>query len=384
MSIKDIQSKYFKKVLPEKTLLVNYEVGIIDKISDSSIELLILDNTYLSMPEFRSFISTAIKKLEPGGAIVGKGFLTNFQKAIVTVLEDILIVDEDYWIYKKPYTHTIRTKHDEHLNLFEDYSEDIENTYIIALKGNTTSEAQLARCIESLDKFNMSHSVFYGYDGTDKITIKTPEHLKNNSFMKTIKLYDHCLSITEIACALSHIALWFKCMELNKPITILEHDAIMLRPYTKHKVYNSLIYLGHKVTLKGLSEKLGYGSKNFEDTVELIQSKPNILPFNYMGNCLVQTVSKNFLFVMGLHAYSIDPPTARRLISGIITDGLINPIDTVVQLGKYNMTDTGMYACQLENSEAASTISLNTHLPGNMFNSRKNTYTLPAVSKGKV
>jgi GR25 family glycosyltransferase involved in LPS biosynthesis len=384
MSIKDIQSRYFKKALPEKTLLVNYEVSVINTVDNSSLELVLLDNTYLSMPDFKNFISVAVDKLEPGGAIIGKGFLTNFQKSIVTVLEDILIVDEDYWIYKKPFTHVIRTKYDEHLNLFDNYSEEIENTYVIALKDNKTSQAQLAECTASLDKFNMPYSVFYGYDGTDKVTIKTPEHLKNNSFMKTIKLHDHRLSITETACALSHIALWFKCIELNKPITILEHDAIMLRPYTKHQVYNSLVYLGHKVTLRGLSQKLGFGSKNFQETVELLQSKPNLLPFNHVGNCLVQTVSKNFMFVMGLHAYSIDPAIARRLISGIIADGLINPIDAVVQLGKYNMTDTGMYACQLENSETTSTIAMDAIVLGDMFNSRKNTYTLPAVSKGKL
>jgi hypothetical protein len=90
------------------------------------------------------------------------------------------------------------------------------------------------------------------------------------------------------------------------------------------------------------------------------------------------------MFVMGLHAYSIDPAIARRLISGIIADGLINPIDAVVQLGKYNMTDTGMYACQLENSETTSTIAMDAIVLGDMFNSRKNTYTLPAVSKGKL
>jgi GR25 family glycosyltransferase involved in LPS biosynthesis len=384
MSIKNIQSRYFTKVLPENILLLNYELEKINAVADGSIELIILDNSYLSMPDFSRLIPLCIKKLKSGGSILGKGFLSNFQKAIVTVLEDVLIVDEDFWIYTVKDTFSIDIKHDEHLNLFEDYSQDIHNTYIIALENNTTSQTQLKKCVSSLEKFNMPYSVFYGYDGTDKETIKTPEHLKNNSFMKTVKLYDQCLSITETACALSHIALWFKCLELNKPILILEHDALMLRPYTKHNVYNSLIYLGHKLTVKGLSEKLGYGIKSFDDTVKLISDKPNILPFNYLGNPLTQIINKNFMFVMGLHAYSIDPAIARRLISGIISDGLINPIDSVVQLGKYNLSDTGLYATQLEDCETQSTISIDTAVFGNMFRSRKNTYTLPAVSKGRI
>ena len=47
-----------------------------------------------------------------------------------------------------------------------------------------------------------------------------------------------------IACALSHYSLWKKCVELDEPILILEHDAYFIKRYDADPLYMQLNILG--------------------------------------------------------------------------------------------------------------------------------------------
>jgi GR25 family glycosyltransferase involved in LPS biosynthesis len=40
----------------------------------------------------------------------------------------------------------------------------------------------------------------------------------------------------KIACSLSHMRLWNKCVQLNEPIMILEHDAVFIRKFRPSKI----------------------------------------------------------------------------------------------------------------------------------------------------
>ena len=62
--------------------------------------------------------------------------------------------------------------------------------------------------------------------------------------MSMIKITDHYLTRGEVACALSHISLWAHCVKIDQPIVILEHDAVMVKAFTQHQSYNSIVYLG--------------------------------------------------------------------------------------------------------------------------------------------
>ena len=44
----------------------------------------------------------------------------------------------------------------------------------------------------------------------------------------------------KIACSLSHLKLWNKCVELDEPIMILEHDAVFIRKFKLGKLMNSI------------------------------------------------------------------------------------------------------------------------------------------------
>lgn len=121
---------------------------------------------------------------------------------------------------------------------------DVDKAYIIRVKDNKKSEDVALRCAESCNQVKMPFEYWDAYDGYSR-RIKEPEHSKNSSVMKMMKITDHYLTRGEVACALSHISLWAKCIEIDQPIVILEHDSIMVQPYLTHTVFNSIAYLGN-------------------------------------------------------------------------------------------------------------------------------------------
>jgi len=44
----------------------------------------------------------------------------------------------------------------------------------------------------------------------------------------------------KIACSLSHMNLWNKCVQLDEPIMILEHDAVFIRKFRPSKILNGI------------------------------------------------------------------------------------------------------------------------------------------------
>lgn len=116
-------------------------------------------------------------------------------------------------------------------------------TFVIALKGNRYSESRAQACIESAGKFNhnLDIDIFYGTDiehahGTmKKRGLKwTWAHNNNRArICPKTKLYQKPYGTTDlrakIGCSMSHMSLWQKCIEINEPILILEHDVIFIR-----------------------------------------------------------------------------------------------------------------------------------------------------------
>ena len=95
---------------------------------------------------------------------------------------------------------------DSKLDVKQNFDLTVDRAYIITIGGNDTSQQQTKKCIESCNAVGMPFQLFFGYDGTDKKTIKTPPHLNNADYMKWIKIMDSALCVTEVACALSHLA----------------------------------------------------------------------------------------------------------------------------------------------------------------------------------
>jgi GR25 family glycosyltransferase involved in LPS biosynthesis len=262
---------------------------------------------------------------------------------------------------------------DNHVRIDHNYSLDVEKAYILSLPNNEKSLIQTKNCIQSCIRVGMDYEVFEGYDGTSLNFIKTPDHLVSKDFMKWLRIMDHKLGIAETCCALGHLALWAHCMTINRPIVILEHDAVMLSPFTKLSSYNILEYLGHKGELGNFFKE--YNATSLDELISLITNRP---PNQFIRRPPTSVINQNWIFPMGLHAYAIDPIMARRLFSHVITEGLVNPIDTIVRQDKFSVVQNGLYACQNDRAEILSTIS-NKDKTSNY--GRKDTYMLPGVSK---
>jgi hypothetical protein len=155
--------------------------------------------------------------------------------------------------------------------------------------------------------------------------IKEPEHSKNNSVMRMLKITDHYLTRGEVACALSHISLWVKCAEMDKPIVILEHDAVMVQPYLKHAVFNSIAYLGNNEQVNG-----GWP----------------VLPTPTHAS-----EGPNYHFICRAHAYAIDPAVAKNMVAHVIKFGICAPLDIIIRADIFPIHQMGIYAYDVKERE---------------------------------
>lgn len=101
-------------------------------------------------------------------------------------------------------------------------------------------ESMLSELIISLKKYNWNYELFSAQDGY---------LMSNDQWTKEgIKIENHCGMRTlsgAIGCLYSHIQLWKKCIELDQPIVILEHDTIVYSEFpVNFKPTKNLIKLG--------------------------------------------------------------------------------------------------------------------------------------------
>lgn len=203
------------------------------------------------------------------------------------------------------------------LNLDYNHSRAVENAYIITLKGHALSEKLSKTCQASCLQVDMPYTVWDAYDGTGS-TIIEPEHLKTNTFMGMLKVADSEFTNSELACALSHISLWARCVEIGRPIVILEHDAIMVKPFREMNTYNSIVYLGCHLWAK--------------------DGAP-IKPIPIYGSA-----GLNNCYLYKAHAYAIDPAVAKNLLADVLKWGVWTISDRMMRIDLYNITHQGLYA----------------------------------------
>ena len=200
-------------------------------------------------------------------------------------------------------------------SLFFSYNMDVEKAYIIRVKGNDDSEKQALNCAVSCNKVGMPFQYWNAYNGiSDEIIV--PEH--HNSIMKMIKVTDHYLTRGEVACALSHISLWAKCVEQDQPIVILEHDTVMTAAYTTHHVFNSIAYLGSNE-----QAHQGWG---------VFPTPPHA------------SEGPNYHFICRAHSYAIDPAVAKNMLAHVLKFGITAPLDIILRADIFPIHQMGMYA----------------------------------------
>lgn len=201
----------------------------------------------------------------------------------------------------------------------------VDTAYIIRVYGHEVSMQKADQCAGSCSEVGMKFEFWDAYDGTGN-TIVAP---RESQFMSLLKLTDHYLTKSEIACALSHISLWLHCVEIDKPIVILEHDAVMLSPYVYHNVYNSICYLGNR-------EQVHQGWK-------VLPTPPHA------------TEGVNYHFICRAHAYAVDPAVAKNMLAYVLQHGICKSLDMMLRADIFPIHQWGLYA--YDNFDGTTTIT---------------------------
>ena len=199
---------------------------------------------------------------------------------------------------------------------------EIESAYIITIKNNSLSESMAQRCAESCVRADMPWKRWDAFDGT-KNKIIVPDHLQSQNWIRWIKVVNEALASSEVCTLLSHLSLWAHCVELDQPIVILEHDAVLLKKVLEHPAVNAIVYLG---------------------SIEQVKNNFYHNPIAIMGQ-----LNENYRFILRTHSYSIDPIMARRLISTILENGITQSVDVFIRSDIFCQVQFGVFAFDMNN-----------------------------------
>ena len=136
--------------------------------------------------------------------------------------------------------------------------------------------------------------------------------------MSILKIMDNYLTKAEVACALSHISLWLHCAKLDKPIIILEHDAVMLKKLEEFPGFNTILYLG---------------------AIEWAEEGWPIMQIPLHGSD-----GPNKHFICRAHAYAIDPIVAKNLLATTLKMGIYASLDEMMAADLYHISHVGCVA----------------------------------------
>jgi hypothetical protein len=198
---------------------------------------------------------------------------------------------------------------------------EIESAYIITIRNNEISETMAKRCIDSCNSVGMPYKVWEAFDGTGN-DLKIPKKLQDKEYIYWLKQVNCRMSPTQIAVFYSHYSLWCHCITIDKPIVILEHDAVMVKPYKFHKYYNCIEFLGCEEQAAG------------------VEITPHIPPHGTIYD-------RRWRFLCRAHAYAIDPSIARNMVSYVIREGIVKTLDVALRADIFGIVQNDMYAYDL-------------------------------------
>lgn len=173
-------------------------------------------------------------------------------------------------------------------------------SYIIRLSDFPNSIEWAERAYKSAKENNWNIHFFEGSNG-QKETLKDYNIKINSKYKKAIASFER---VGTVGCFLSHYRLWKKCIELDEPICILEHDV------TIHAAFPEL---------------------EFNDIIKLSTNKK--AKDIYLGE-----------WWAGAMGYCVSPQGAKKLVNFVETNGAM-PADTmlctgIIDLQFYNPINT--------------------------------------------
>jgi hypothetical protein len=167
-------------------------------------------------------------------------------------------------------------------------------------------------CAESCDKVGLTWEYFNGFADIPKSEALARSGI-NVRIQKTPPKIVYNTNDKALCCSISHYAIWKKIAESDdNAAIILEHDAIMLHPFSLNLPDDTIVVLGYKLTNPACYDHLNAGPPR------------DLLPV--AGH-------------EGAHAYAITKNTARMLIDEIEKRGaILGLIDNTYFLTKQRKT----------------------------------------------
>lgn len=184
--------------------------------------------------------------------------------------------------------------------------------FIIHIKGNEKSEETAQLAYDSCMKYEYDAELFDGitpetlsvWDKKYKLTVMNPSHMYDRQIGRNGSRYTYECKYSNF---LNHYTLWNKCIDLDEPIIILEHDVLAIDFWNNIEFDELLVLNMHS----GLHQELF-------DTILKPTLKDGI--HTYENRYLVYR-SKNKWehsgMIPGTAAYAISPKGVKRLISNV-------------------------------------------------------------------
>lgn len=189
---------------------------------------------------------------------------------------------------------------------------------VIRLKDIEISENLAEECI----KTSKSHGlIVYPYNGIYGETQITKKHEEFGIKPWREKMKKNRLGVK--GCFLSHYSIWLHCIEINQPIIIFEHDAILLRPLPENLEFDEFLLLD---PFNKMSKEYSIKhSIEYDFSIE-----------EYFNESSKQKYGLKHQYAMGLQAYIIKPKAAKKLVESVKQNGYY-PADMQCHKGIINL-----------------------------------------------
>lgn len=197
-------------------------------------------------------------------------------------------------------------------------------TFIIRLEENEHSCKMAQECYEQAVKFNLQPEFFKAINGLD-----SDYHYERTGIVKAGKFKKNRLGVS--GCFFSHFYLWEKCVQLNEPIIILEHDGYFIRRLPNNILdrFSDVLKLDRIDPYSSKYNKLIEQEKHNPVTVEdYINPAPKNLKKYNISN-----------YFKGAYSYILKPSGARKLVYSAKTYGH-RPADQQINNSLLNLKTT--------------------------------------------
>lgn len=183
--------------------------------------------------------------------------------------------------------------------------------FVITLLDNPSSVNLSSNCIKSLIENEYDSQIFGAHCGTESIDYLSQYQVFpiSDSSIPHYALYAKWTSVLgTIGCFASHFNLWLKCTELNEPIIIMEHDAIILKRW-ENPEWKDVLHLDWEGSIRRRGMRNGFD--HYAPVVENSVFRMGFEPGEASG-----VISMNCNY-----AYAIKPTAAIKLIEDAKSNG---------------------------------------------------------------